>query len=443
MRRRRFLGMGAGLTGAVTGALGLSATTTACGGEAEDGEVVLSLLATEHGQPSESGSTEHYWNEVVAEFQSKHPGIQVDVSVVHPQHASSEITRLMDGGNAPDIAQLSTFADFAEAEQLYPANELLTIPTLADFIPTLAMAGNRGLLQYGLPFASVVTRFFYNKRLFREAGLDPEEPPRTWSALRDAAEALRAADVRTPFALPFGHEDCHMEAAAWMLSGGGALTDTTGNYTIESLENTDTFTWLRDRLVSPGLCGPDGTASERSAAYAGFADGTTGMLLGSPLLISQAEDARIDFGTARIPGLVGPTATPPGEATWLLGFNVNERGEEISTFLNFVYNGASVARFSDRYGYLPVTTPAVEALSVSSSPADRNVMPFVEDLRAAAISPAGKVSWTRVSAMISERIGEAVAPGSDIPTLLSELQGQVELLDQDAPASGATADDEA
>ncbi|MCK7528621.1 MAG: extracellular solute-binding protein [Ignavibacteriales bacterium] len=34
---------------------------------------------------------------------------------------------------------------------------------------------------YALPLYSNSYAFFYNKKLFREAGLDPEKPPKTWN----------------------------------------------------------------------------------------------------------------------------------------------------------------------------------------------------------------------------------------------------------------------
>ena len=50
---------------------------------------------------------------------------------------------------------------------------------------------------YGITSASVWTVLYYNKEMFREAGLDPEHPPRTWDELIDYADRLtvRRADV--------------------------------------------------------------------------------------------------------------------------------------------------------------------------------------------------------------------------------------------------------
>lgn len=43
---------------------------------------------------------------------------------------------------------------------------------------------------YGIPYAVDNRIIYYNKRLFKEAGLDPESPPKTWAELQEAAFKL-------------------------------------------------------------------------------------------------------------------------------------------------------------------------------------------------------------------------------------------------------------
>ena len=53
---------------------------------------------------------------------------------------------------------------------------------------------------YGVPFDWGAVGMFYNKALFKQAGLDPEKPPTTWTELLDAVKALKAAGI-TPIAI--------------------------------------------------------------------------------------------------------------------------------------------------------------------------------------------------------------------------------------------------
>src|SRR5690606_3335525 len=45
--------------------------------------------------------------------------------------------------------------------------------------------------KYGLPFIVDLSVWMYNKKLFREAGLDPETPPKTLGEFADAARAVQ------------------------------------------------------------------------------------------------------------------------------------------------------------------------------------------------------------------------------------------------------------
>ncbi|MEI4600248.1 extracellular solute-binding protein, partial [Klebsiella pneumoniae] len=45
------------------------------------------------------------------------------------------------------------------------------------------------------PFNSSTPIFYYNKTLFKKAGLDPEKAPKTWPEVAEAGKKLRAAGV--------------------------------------------------------------------------------------------------------------------------------------------------------------------------------------------------------------------------------------------------------
>ncbi|MGE5599073.1 MAG: ABC transporter substrate-binding protein [Bacteroidota bacterium] len=48
---------------------------------------------------------------------------------------------------------------------------------------------------YGVPFETDCRLLMYNKRFFKEAGLDPQKPPRTWDELVEVAKTLTRTDA--------------------------------------------------------------------------------------------------------------------------------------------------------------------------------------------------------------------------------------------------------
>ncbi|WP_182666929.1 extracellular solute-binding protein [Streptomyces calidiresistens] len=420
MRRRDFIGAAAGLFAA--GALPACGSREADPGGSGD---TLRLVAVEHGSDSATGSTESFWNELVRGFRRDHPDLMIDVTVFPPDEADARVAEMVAAGNPPDIAQLGAYAEYAHADLLHPAGDLLTLPMQSDFLPGLARAGEVRHVQYGLPYVTDTRRLLCNRDLFENAGLDPDEPPATREELREAAEALAASGVPIPYGLPLGPEEGHAEAAIWMLGGGGGLTRSGGGYAIDSEENIGTFTWLRDELVRTGLTGSgDPGTTDRREIYRGFGRGEVAMMHAHPTFLRQAQLFDIAYTTGPVPGVDGPSEVTLGAVDWLMAFNGNDRLDSIRTFLGHVFATEHVVAFADRYHLLPVTVPAIERMQVSDE--HTRFRPFLEQLPVARPFPVGKVSWARVSGEMRRTIGEAVRPDNDPARVLAALQQYAE-----------------
>ncbi|WP_217236964.1 ABC transporter substrate-binding protein [Streptomyces sp. AC555_RSS877] len=402
---------------AAVSALGLTAVLGGCGLTGESGEVTLRLVAADYGD-STANSSRKYWDALVKEYESKHDGVHVDVSVHSWNDVDREVKELVDAGKAPDMAQIGAYADYADADQLYKADDLVSIPVQADWISQLSNAGEVNGVQYGLPFAASTRLLFYNKTLFTEAGLTP---PTTWDELAADAEALKAEGVKYPYALPLGPEEAQAETMQWLLGGGGGYTDTLGTYSIDSSENVDTFTWLKDDLVGKGLTGPVAPGRlNRADAFAAFANGDVGMLNGHPSLMKMAERKGVKFGMVPMPGEDGQNKISMGVADWMTAFKKNGHAEQIGDFLDFVYSEKNVLAFSREYDLLPVTNSASEVMSAAKQDAD--LKPFLDELPLSETYPVGETSWARVSAAVKKGIGQAVASGGSPAAVLSRLQ---------------------
>jgi multiple sugar transport system substrate-binding protein len=68
---------------------------------------------------------------------------------------------------------------------------------LTDFYPTmLGLSKGKDGKLYSLPFAVSTPVVYYNKQMFQEAGLDAENPPKTFAELKDAAAKLTKGDQK-------------------------------------------------------------------------------------------------------------------------------------------------------------------------------------------------------------------------------------------------------
>jgi multiple sugar transport system substrate-binding protein len=402
---------------AAVSALGMTAVLGGCGLGGGSGEVTLELVAADYGD-SAANSSQKYWDKLVDEYEHTHPDVKIEVSVYSWSEVDRKVKEMVDAGKQPDMAQIGAYADYADKDLLYSADDLLSITTQADLAGQLATAGQVKGVQYGMPFAASTRLLFYNKTLFAQAGLTP---PKTWKQLAADAQALKARGVKYPYALPLGPEEAQAETMQWLLSGNGGYTDDVGTYAIDSAQNIDTFTWLKDDLVDKGLTGPVAPGDlNRAQAFAAFAHGDVGMLDGHPSLMKMAEEKGVKFGMVPMPGADGESRNSLGVADWMMAFKKNGHAEQIGKFLDYVYSTKNVLAFSREYDLLPVTTSASEVMS--SAAQDRELAPFLDQLPGSELYPVGNTSWAQVSAAVKKEIGKAVAPNGSPAGTLAQLQ---------------------
>ncbi|MEU6169570.1 extracellular solute-binding protein [Streptomyces tanashiensis] len=417
MRPRLF-----GMTASVAAFGLLGSAVTACGSSESDA-TTLRLVAPEYGT-GPATSSKAYWDKLTAAFTAAHPGKKVEVTLRPWADVDREVTRMVQEDDAPDVALMGAYSDFAAQGRLYAASEVMSVRAEANFLRPLADAGSVDGTLYGLPFVASSRLLFYNEKLFDEAGA---KPPKTWSDLKDAAEALKKEGVLYPYALPLGPEEAHAEALIWELSNGGGYTDDSGGYNIASEQNAETFLWIRNNLVTPALTGPIPPAElNRQDAFAAFLRGDVGMVNGYPSLLHEARAKGMKVGTVRMPvsDTLGDQKTPPaaGVADWMMAFKHDGNRELVSSFLNFVYEDKNLSEFAGRYHLLPSTVSATEASQYAA--ADPSAEQFLTALRGAELYPVDEPSWLQVSDTIKRNIGKAVSPSADPKAVLEQIAQQ-------------------
>ncbi|MEU5686164.1 extracellular solute-binding protein [Streptomyces venezuelae] len=412
-------------TGAATLAMALG--LTACSGDSDSGDSkTIKLVAADYGDKA-SNASKVYWAEVKKEFEAANKGYKVDVQVINWNEIDKSVKNMIQAGNEPDLLQTGGYADKVADDLLYKADEVLSRETRDNLIPSFAKAGEVDGTQYGIPWVSSSRVMFYNKAVFKKAGV--KNPPKTWDELADAAKKIKdkkAAD--TPYALPLGPEETQGESMMWELGNGGGYTDADGKYTLDSAKNVETFEWLKTNLVKPGLTYPNPASTDRKTAFADFAAGKVGMLNGHPSLIQMAKEGKVDYGVVPIPGKTGPLDSTLGVADWMMAFKDGGAEKEgVKKFLDFTYSKKMLA-FDEMYNLMPVTKDALKQMTDSGK--HKDLEPFFQVLPNAKFYPLGDISWDVVSAEMKKTGGKAVS--DDPKQILGDLQKKAESAAADA-----------
>ncbi|UUU34192.1 extracellular solute-binding protein [Streptomyces sp. CA-210063] len=405
---------------AATAALGLAAALSGCGGntDAESGTVSLTVVATNYGDSVHKNS-EGYWGRVALAFGAEHPGIDVNVEVYAPDEVDEKVAELVEQGEAPDIVQTDSYSEYAARDLLYSADDVLSVPVQASFVPSLAKAGEMDRAQYGLPFTASTRLLYYNKDLFRRANLNP---PETWGQLLAAARVLKAQGVKYPIAVPLGPQEAEAETLMWLLAGDGGYTDTTNSYDIASAANVATLTWLKENLVGEGLTGPVAPGElNRGTAVDAFLTGDVAMVNGPLSLIRQIEDSSdsVSYGTVPLPSRDGKETPTMGTADWVIAFKNDDRRDAIGQFLDFLYSDKYVIEQAAEYELLPVTTSAADTMRADKKHQSQwNGLDTLQNLR---LYPVAETNWSEVATAIREQIGGAVTPDGNPKAVLESI----------------------
>lgn len=125
-------------------------------------------------------------------------GVTVQLNNVGEQTYEAVDQRVQAGlvaGNPPDIAMigLNSVRTYAEAELAEPLDQLMNENSpfrRDDYYPAFLDLCKRGDSTVALPYGVSVLVLYYNADHFRAAGLNPDKPPETLTALREAAQRI-------------------------------------------------------------------------------------------------------------------------------------------------------------------------------------------------------------------------------------------------------------
>ncbi|MFF5205529.1 extracellular solute-binding protein [Streptosporangium sp. NPDC000396] len=136
--------------------------------------------------------------------------------------------------------------------------------------------------KYALPQGTDGRVLYYNKRLFRQAGLPETWQPKSWQEILDAGTALKKIPGVTPIQINAGTamgEATTMQGALPLLAGTGTEIYSGGKWTGSSQGVKDVLEFYR-RIYAGGLGDPklQQEAKGRDKSFAEFADGRIGIL---------------------------------------------------------------------------------------------------------------------------------------------------------------------
>jgi sn-glycerol 3-phosphate transport system substrate-binding protein len=298
-------------------------------------------------------------------FEKENPDI--DVEAIYAGNYDDTRVRALSAINSGEAPQLSVLFsidayDLIEQDLIVPFDDVVKGEDgqkwLESFYPALMKNGQIDGKTWGIPFQRSTIVMYYNKDMFKEAGLDPNAPPKTWEELVTDAKALtrdgRWGIMVPSTGYPYWMFQCFaIQNGKELMNSEGTETYFTDPKVVEALEF-----WRG--LATDAKVMPEGTVEWGTLRQA-FLQGQTAMMWHSTGNLSAVKkDATFDFGVAMLPANVQP-GSPTGGGNFYL-FKGSDDAEQQAALKLVQYMTAPdrAAEWSIATGYVGVSPAAYE-----------------------------------------------------------------------------------
>jgi ABC-type glycerol-3-phosphate transport system substrate-binding protein len=242
-------------------------------GEARDGSrVVINYWEKWNGFEADS------MQQVVDGFNRSQD--RIEVRFLSVSQVDIKLLLATSSGHPPDVAGLwsENIPDFSEKGALTPLDPGLARAGIgADrYIPLFWDLCRHKGFTWGLPTTPGCVALYYNKKLFRAAGLDPEKPPRTFAEFESMSRRLTLVEIgrngrlaRVPFddltaeeragnhysIVQVGHlpQDAGMFLSGWGCWFGARYFDGDRHILADDAGNLAAYTWLQKTAQTFGV----------------------------------------------------------------------------------------------------------------------------------------------------------------------------------------------
>lgn len=417
-------------------------TSTACGNAgstedtasaASDTKIKVSFYSYNLAIASQVPGTE----KLIREFEEAHPNIDIDPIPVSSTDINSKVQADIVAGSTPDIAQI-TFdgLDFAvnnfnakPLEDIVPADELAS--NFQGFSENGLKLGQLNGKTYGLPFTFSTPVLFYNADLFKKAGLDPEQPPKSWEEVKEYGLQIAKSS---------GASGVHVGGATggdWIIqaligsNGGRVLSEDRTTLQFGQPEAIGAIQMWQDLIAS----GANGKLNDGEAIEA-FSQGKVGMLLFTSALqsslLAAAEGGGWELKAGKMPSF-GDRATTPvnsGSALFILSDD-KEKQQAAWEFLKFATSERGYTIITSEIGYLPlrpaiVDDPAYLKDWVEANPLIKPNLEQLESLKPWVSYPG--TNWKQIETILNDAVSEAIISQGDIAPIMRGAEERAQAL---------------
>jgi sn-glycerol 3-phosphate transport system substrate-binding protein len=318
---------------------------------------------------------------LAADFEKQNPGIKI--KPIYAGSYQDTITKALTaakGGDAPHMAVILSTDMYTLIDEglVVPFDDLAKTSQdkawMNSFYPGFMKNSQTGGKTWGIPFQRSTVVMYWNKELFKEAGLDPNKPPQNWNELVEMGRKLTKKDAAGNVT-SWGIQVPSSGFPYWLFQGfttqnSGLLMNEAGTQTyFDKPEIVQALQFWVDLSRKHGIHPPGvvewGTTPkdffERKAAMIWTTTGN---------LTNIRKNAKFDFGVAMLPA-GKQRGTPTGGGNFYV-FKKSTDAERAAAmkFIQWVTSPERAAEWAIATGYVAVSPAAWDTPAMKKYLAD-------------------------------------------------------------------------
>ncbi|WP_422656738.1 ABC transporter substrate-binding protein [Paenibacillus sp. EC2-1] len=319
---------------------------------------------------SMSGELGTVADKLVSDFNAEHPEIQVEgVFQGTYDESLNKLKASLGSDSGPAMIQVYEIGSrfMMDTKAIKPVQDFIDAEQydLSALEPNIKNYYTFDDKLYSMPFNSSNPILYYNKDAFIAAGLDPENPPKTYEEVAEAAKKLtKDGQTGASFAI-YGWfmEQFFANQGAELLNHGNGRSALSTASQVNMEAGVKTLEWWKGMLDNKSLLNLGRKTDDTKKA---FAAGQIAMMLDSTASlrgIVSASEGKFEVGTAFLPkpsdGGKGGVIIG-GASLWMLNNKSEAEQQGAWEFMKYLAEPKTQAYWHVNTGYFPVTTKAYE-----------------------------------------------------------------------------------
>ena len=314
------------------------------------------------------GPIAKFVDDFAAEFGKENPGIKV--SPIYAGSYQDTIVKALTAhkSGSPPVTSVLLSTDMftlIDEDAIVPIDDFVKTADdkawLAGFYKAFMLNSQSGGKTWGVPFQRSTIVQYYNKELFKAAGLDPNKPPSTWAEVADYAKKLTVKDAAGKVT-QYGVQIPSSGFPYWLFQGlviqnDVVMANDSGNAVkfddpkvIEALQY-----WIdlaKQGVHPPGIVEWGTTPKDFFEKKVAMVWTTTGNLT------NMRNNAKFDFGVAMLPAAKRKGSPTGGGNFYIFKKSTPAQQEAAFKFIKWVTQPERAARWSIETGYVAVSEAA-------------------------------------------------------------------------------------